>query len=377
MTSRSASQSMGDVLARQNGVGPGFDLLRLGLALLIFCGHCKWLAGTGHAPALAADFHDLTMRGWSGLRRPVQVGLVPMFFALSGFLVTASALRVREVHRFLALRALRIFPALTVEVMLSALLLGPLLTALTLDAYVQDRAFFTYFGNILGFVQFELPGVFLSNPVPKIVNANLWTLPAEFYCYLVTALAMAAGAMFDRRMMTICFAAVTAAAVAASLAFGYGVTMTHAATPVVVYYFFAGSMFYHWREHIPCNARLFALAAVMGYGLLYFRGTVFLAPLPVVYTTVYIGLANLPPIPFLKNCDYSYGIYLYGFPITQALVAVYPGFHGQGWLLIVVAGLLTACFAAFSWHLIEAPMLTLKKYIPRARAPAGGALQPG
>lgn len=368
---------MGAVLDRQNGVGPGFDLLRLGLAVLIFCGHCKWLAGTGHIPSFAAEIQDLTVRGWSGLRRPLQVGLVPMFFALSGFLVTASALRVREVHRFLALRALRIFPALTVEVLLSAMLLGPLLTALTLDAYFYDRSFFTYFGNILGFVQFELPGVFLANPVPRVVNANLWTLPAEFYCYLVAALAMVTGVMFDRRTMTICFAAITAAAVVASFAFGFGVTPTHAATPVVVYYFFAGAMFYHWREHIPCNAVLFAIAALAGYGFLYVRETVFLAPLFVVYATVYIGLANLPPIPFLKNCDYSYGIYLYGFPITQALVAIYPGFQGNGWLLIVAAGLLTTCFAAFSWHLIEAPMLTLKKYIPRARAPAGGALQPG
>ena len=155
-----ARHSFGEVLDRQKGMSAGFDVLRWGLALLIFYGHCKWLAGSGAITVPVEAVATLADRGWAGWRRPFQVSLVPMFFALSGFLVTASALRVREVSSFLILRALRIFPALAVEVMLSALVLGPLLTVLVLSDYFAHWSFWRYFGNIVGFVSFDLPGVF-------------------------------------------------------------------------------------------------------------------------------------------------------------------------------------------------------------------------
>ncbi|MEZ5816325.1 MAG: acyltransferase [Hyphomicrobiaceae bacterium] len=371
-----SGESVGTILDRQKGMSAGFDILRWGLALLIFYGHCKWLAGSGPITMPAEVAGSLAERGWSGLRRPFQVSLVPMFFALSGFLVTASALRVREVGGFLTLRALRIFPALTVEVLLSALLLGPLLTAMALSDYFTSTSFFRYFGNILGFVSFELPGVFAENRTTNIVNANLWTLPGEFYCYLVTALLMATGQMFDRRAFTRAFAIATAAAVVASLGFGFGLSPTTASTPLLVYYFFTGCLFYHWRQEIPRNGRLFMLAALAAYGLLLWQPSAFIAPLFVVYVTVYLGLFHHAWIAGLRKFDYSYGIYLYGFPITQALLALWPSFHGHGRLLAVVAGATTLAFAAASWHLIEQPMLSLKKRF-LAKRPSNGPGKPG
>ncbi len=361
-----SQQSFGQVLDTQKGFGAGFDVLRWVLAFAIFYGHCKFLAGPGLPRLSGGVIGTLTERGWMGFRRPFQVSLVPMFFALSGFLVTASALRVREVSKFLTLRSLRIFPALTVEVVLSALILGPALTALTLRGYGSNHLFLSYFGNILGFVQFRLPGVFINNPVSGIVNANLWTLPGEFYCYLISALAMSTGLIFNRKHCTIAFAIVSAVSIFASLTFGYGITETTASTPVLVYYFFTGCLFYQWRHSIPRDARLFAVAAVLAYGFFYFRQTVYLAPLPAVYMTIYLGLFHHDKLSALRKADYSYGIYLYGFPITQALLAVAPGLQGHGNWLLILATPLTLCFAAFSWHVIEAPMLKLKSVISRS-----------
>ncbi len=370
MFTASNQQTFGSTIESRKNFGAGFDLLRWGLAALIFVGHCKWLAGSG-VPKLTPDVaHALVQQGWAGFRRPIQVSMVPMFFALSGFLVTASALRVREVRNFLTLRSLRIFPALTVEVMLSALVLGPLLTTLALSDYVSDPAFARYFGNIIGFVSFDLPGVFTRNHVPGVVNANLWTLPAEFYCYLVTAVMMATGLMFDRKTFTILFAVATSLAIAASLLFGFGLSNTTAATPLVVYYFFAGSLVYQWRDSIPRDARLFILAAAVSYGLLLFHQTAFIAPLAVVYVTVYLGLCHHEKLGVLRNADYSYGIYLYGFPITQAVLALVPELQGHGNWLALIAGTLTIFFAALSWHLIEAPMLKLKSRLTGGRKTA-------
>jgi peptidoglycan/LPS O-acetylase OafA/YrhL len=360
---RTTSSSIGQALERQNGVSAGFDVLRWVLAFLIFYGHCKWLAGSGLPKISGEVAGTLAERGWSGYRRPFQVSLVPMFFALSGFLVTASALRVAEVKTFLTLRSLRIFPALTVEVVLSALILGPALTVLTIGDYVTDRSFLTYFGNILGFVQFELPGVFASNPVPGIVNSNLWTLPGEFYCYLISAFAMWTGLMFNRKIFTVAFAIVTVASIVASFTIGYGMSFTTVSTPVLVYYFFTGCLFYLWRDFIPRDARLFAVAVLAAYALLYHRETVYLAPLAVVYVTVYLGLFHHDKLTVLRKADYSYGIYLYGFPITQALLAVIPELQGHGNWLLLLATPLTLTFAALSWHTIEAPMLKFKSRI--------------
>ena len=75
---------------------------------------------------------------------------------------------------------------------LSALVLGPLLTTLPLSKYFTDPQFFRYFGNIVGWITFYLPGVFQQND-PPIVNINLWTLPSEFDCYVITAALMSFG----------------------------------------------------------------------------------------------------------------------------------------------------------------------------------------
>lgn len=368
------TRTFGAALDAQKGLSAGFDVLRWGLALLIFYGHCKWLAGSTSTAAVSealAALPTLADRGWSGWRRPLQVALVPMFFALSGFLVTASALRVREVGHFLTLRALRIFPALTVEVFLSALVLGPLLTALAFSDYFANAAFFRYFGNILGVVAFDLPGVFTGNKVTNIVNASLWTLPGEFYCYLIAALVMGTGVMFDRSKFTGLFAAASVALVGLSLVTGFGLTTTFASTPLLVYSFFAGCLVYHWRHEIPKHPVLFLVAGGASYVLLLKPELMFLAPLPLAYVTVYLGLHHHPRLGGLRKLDYSYGIYLYGFPITQAVLAVAPSFHGHGNWLAVVAGLITLVFAAASWHAIEQPMLQLKSRLtPRRRSEA-------
>jgi peptidoglycan/LPS O-acetylase OafA/YrhL len=120
-------------LARHRGEGPGFGLMRLTLATLIFFVHARSLA----ALAVAVPGQDTKaalagLVGWTGPTRPFYVAMVPMFFTLSGFLVTGSAFRVRATSTFLAFRALRIFPALSVEITLSALFLGPIFTTLPL-----------------------------------------------------------------------------------------------------------------------------------------------------------------------------------------------------------------------------------------------------
>src|SRR3954471_1056593 len=121
-----------DILKVHNGNGPGFDALRLLLAVWVFTLHAMFICeGAEAAEAFAADpIHKL-------LVKPV----LPMFFIVSGYLVAGSAIRTRAVSTFLLFRTLRIAPALIVEVTLCALVLGPCLSEKNLSEYFSDPLF--------------------------------------------------------------------------------------------------------------------------------------------------------------------------------------------------------------------------------------------
>lgn len=371
--------TFGSVLARHRGIGPGFDVLRLALALIIFATHVKWIVGPGQLAvdpsvdnAAALAFLRASVADWTGVSR-LKVALLPMFFALSGFLVMGSAVRTRALSTFMAHRVLRLIPALAVEVVLSAVVLGAVLTRLPLAEYYAHREFLAYFANIAGIVHYTLPGVLEHSPVPRIVNENLWTLPAELYCYLIAALLMLTRLLHDRTRLTVAVALATVA-----LAVAHGVTgMSDARGPypahLIVYYFCVGVLFFHWRDHVPARP-LLALAVVPAAMLLVaFDATAYLAPVFLAWCTIFVGMLPLRGVPLVSSGDYSYGIYLYGFPITQALVALFPWFTGRVLSLGLAATALTLLFAAGSWHLVEKHVLRLKRRLPEGWFPTGRA----
>ena len=140
----------------------------------------------GHSFIISGDTVEDKLLPW-GIDNVIGYSVLPIFFALSGFLVAASLVRTRSMPIFLGLRGLRILPALLVEITLSALLLGPLLTGFSLRDYYTGTEFFQYFLNCIGYIHYHLPGVFLTHPVPRTVNGSLWTVPYEAKCYLALA----------------------------------------------------------------------------------------------------------------------------------------------------------------------------------------------
>lgn len=355
----------GEILRANTGEGPGFNALRLALSLLILGAHSGWVAGMGSS-------HD-----WVGLQGLFRLSLVPAFFALSGFLVTGSALRTGAVRPFITLRFIRIVPALLVEVTLSALVLGPIFTTYLLSDYFHDIRFLEYFGNVVGRIRFELPGVFETNPLPNTVNQNLWTLKPEFYCYILMALMIFFGIVRNRLLFAALVAVLTLAATIAAYQFGFGVTPGNYHWTVVVFYFFAGCIYFQWRDHLKMHWLLFlgslgaSLVLMSGDRELAFLVTPFLT-----YCVVYIGLLPLKLPEAIRKLDVSYGIYLYGFPIQQALIAKLDVLHGDGLLLFLVSTPLVIGFALLSWLFIEKPFLRVKRYVLGNRPPPASPPQP-
>lgn len=381
--------SIGEELDKQGGLGPGFDRLRLVLAGLVVLVHSVRVT-QGPRNSYGAAWLAAEM-------------IVPMFFVLSGFLVTASAHR-HPPGRFFANRFLRIYPALAVCVLGSALILGPMVTTLSLHEYFSARSFYRYFLLLAGKAYFDLPGVFESSPDAGMVNVSLWTVRWEIGCYAAVGLAVAAGALRRKRVAaTLLVAIILLPSVVflgahAALQFP-GTEWSDAARkliapheqffvdtiprPVltlrefshwflvvvagwnfkVVPFFAAGALAYVLRYRIPSSSPLFLL---MVLGLL--LGGVLLkeewngpliylgACLPTVYFVLRVGLSHWPRLPLLDRGDYSYGVYLFGFPIQQ-LIALAGWDQRQWWLNSLISLPLALLVAAVSWHLVEYPIL--------------------
>ena len=350
--------SLADRVAATGGRSAGFDYLRIGLAVAIVCWHSILLCYGGAVEQAI----------WRSAWRPLPSAILPVFFALSGFLVAGSLERCPTLISFFGLRILRILPALAVEITLSALLLGPLLTQVPLREYFASPIFHAYFLNILGDIQYTLPGLFPANPKPEIVNGQLWTIPFELQCYLALGLLGLIGAIRRRALLLGAMALLQAIAIwhAFSKTDPTGGAVTGS---VLVMSFLAGVTLYVYRDRIPWSAPLGLAAALATAVLLSVPNGEYAVAFPAAYLTVYAGLLNPRKIPVIFKGDYSYGIYLYGFPLAQAFVSLGPGTRHWYWYMLAV---LPACalVACISWTRVEKPALRLRRYLPGLEARA-------
>lgn len=346
------SPSIDSYTSSIKGFTSGFDYLRFVLSLSVLIWH-SYSVVVGASGAL-----DVA-REWSGY---ITWWILPMFFSLSGFLVAASLNRTPTIRKFLWLRLIRIYPALTVEVLLSAVVLGALITTVPLQQYFTDPLFLKYLLNTIGWIHFELPGVFVDNPFPNIVNVSLGTVPAEQKCYILLAgLAFVTLTKRPRLLMMLFIAATIVFSIATFYMDLPGRYPANARSPHLVSFFLAGVLLNLCKEFVPFSKVLFVLSALVGALFLYSDHYIFLASLPVAYVTVWLGLQQPKKIPVVMDGDYSYGIYLYAAPIQQA-VWHWTEFGRTYAGNIILTIIFVSMFSVFSWHVIEKPMLRFKKY---------------
>ncbi|RBP77907.1 peptidoglycan/LPS O-acetylase OafA/YrhL [Rhodobacter sp. 140A] len=332
----------------------GFDYLRICLSACVVIYHS---VVTSYGPAAQAALGNT-------LWKPFVAAILPMFFALSGFLVAGSLVRTKTLGGFLGLRAIRIFPALAVETFLSALILGALFTSLPLKEYFTAPLFFRYFLNILGEPQFHLPGVFENLPTTK-VNGQLWTVPFELFCYLALAGLAIIGATKRRIIIPVAAVFLTVVGITKDYYSSPGdVAETTGAIPgyLLVVSFLCGVAIFMYRDEIRWNAKLGLICSVLALVLFLVPYGQFPAAFLISYTTIWIGLSNPHKVFLLKGADYSYGIFLYGFVIQQTYMYLLPD-HRFWWLNILLSLPTAAAFAAFSWHIVEKPALKLRSKI--------------
>jgi peptidoglycan/LPS O-acetylase OafA/YrhL len=288
---------------------------------------------------------------------------------ISGFLVAASRERSATIGSFLHKRALRILPGFTLVCLLSVFVLGPALTVLPLDAYFDHPQARIYFVNLTMFdVQLALPGVFGGNVYPHAVNGSTWTLPIECFMYLL----LAVGGILLRyrwRMLAVALAAIVAfhstrsSGPAAARTCGRRCRVLHRQVRDLLC---AGNLRLPVaRTSCRCRrsrrsfcGRRVRVAQHGGGDRAVHAGAV-------VFDAGRRGAAVAVLTGFGRWGDFSYGMYLFAFPVQQTIVH----FAGPGLsqpLNIAICFGVTLCLAALSWHLVERPALELKSS-PRPR----------
>jgi peptidoglycan/LPS O-acetylase OafA/YrhL len=328
----------------------GFDYLRIGLALSVIFVH-SFLQDVQHAYIL--NFFGIYV-----------VQIVPMFFALSGFLVASSLERCKSLVSFVGLRVFRIFPALVVEVFVSALIIGPIFTTLPLKDYFGNHTFHVYFWNLIGHIHYYLPGVFEDHKISQ-VNGQLWTVPWELMCYISISIIAIIGAYRYKLFFTCVlvfaylFEAFRYAADAKPLEVATG--------EICLLSFLCGLWLYRHRDSIALSKPLFALSAAALLVVYLVPGAIRFTALPTAYATVCIGLTNPVRSRILATGDYSYGIYLYGYAVQQSIFAISPAFNDWRLALLACAPA-TIALAVVSWHFIERPFLSKKAVVGKVEA---------
>jgi len=304
---------------------------------------------------------DATWHFFPWFIQPFCWTLVPAFFSLSGFLVSASLLRT-TIPAFIGLRVLRIFPALIVEVCLSALILGPLLTQLPISDYFVNGRLHAYFYNLVGYIHYDLPGVFTHNPYPIAVNGSLWTVPFELQCYVLLVGIGLLGLTRRWCLMILVLAISTLYLVADNYQSG---VIPFNDGRMLVLDFIAGVVIYSLGDVVPLRIYYFVALLAVSLSTLNTNYFVYVAPLPTAYCTAYLGLLQPRQIKLVASGDYSYGIYLYAFPLQQTVVCLTP-VSLRIWLVnAAFSVVLVSVFATLSWHFIEKPTLGLKRYLKR------------
>jgi peptidoglycan/LPS O-acetylase OafA/YrhL len=328
----------------------GFDGLRLVAASMVIFGHAFALTGQAAIPAfLGSGIHAIGVK---------------TFFVISGYLITRSWQSDPNLLHFWIKRLLRVMPGLIAVCLVTIFVLGPLTTVLPLSDYFRNSQTFGYLWNIALHPQYELPGVFEENVFPRAVNGSLWTLPVEIamYCgvplfvglyrpaarFVVPAVAclLLAGSIYFLRI-----------APPTDLISFWG--MNWIPTLDIDYYFYAGASIAVLRLDRFGNP-LIAVA------LLVASNWIFSGPVPnelalavtLPYLVISLGKTKSALLRRLEGNDFSYGVYLYGFPVQQTVVH----FVGAQSALFNVAVSLSiaAVLGVISWFVVEKRALAFK-----------------
>jgi peptidoglycan/LPS O-acetylase OafA/YrhL len=328
-------------------------MLRLFAAVSVIWGHALPL--TGDKFATDAVFEITGFDSLAGFA-------VKFFFFLSGLLIGNSLLSRASPRDFIRARFFRIWPALAGFVVIFALFVAPFFSRLSPGQYFLSLETWGYLlSNLvtspaLGSIQssftiWDLPGVFETHPLTAI-NGSLWTIPYEVFCYATVFVIWYSAPKLRKIFLFGAFLSLIMVHFAPGFAFVDG------SRTLLLLLFYSGIGASLIQSKILLRVKLYVPLVAINILL---WGTA-LGQLT-FYVLVFLLLVHLSASRLFRTIrlpgDYSYGVYIWGWPLQQMLVA-------SGQIDSILANqVITTCLAlgigAVSWHLIEKPAIDFAK----------------
>jgi len=293
---------------------------------------------------------------------------VDIFFVSSGYLIAASLMSSKNIFRFAWARFLRIYPGLIVATVLTVVFIGVFISTEDASRYFQDRSTWKFSiknsALLLG-IEYSLPGAFTHTPAAYAVNGSLWTLPKELLMYAIFAgVWLVAGLLFrlfalNRKLVFKVLVSITLVGALCVYLFGLKEFIEDSNTRLLTAFTF-GAFISLFRGRLPANPGLvILLAAAILLSSLDKRSFFFVYTLLFPYLVICCALLPVWRLKeFNRLGDYSYGLYVYAFPIQQVIMTFLKGIQPE--TLFGIAFLATSTLAVMSWHVVEKPALSLK-----------------
>jgi len=346
------------VFARNN-----FDLIRLFAATQVAICHSAEML----SPALAQTWPIRLLGLFPG---------VPIFFFISGYLISRSFERSGTLGRYAQNRALRIFPGLQVCLLIN-------LIAVMATGYFNQVG--ASFSDVLllylakgSFLQFYNPD-FMRGFGDGVLNGSLWTICVELQFYVLIPITYLLflkkpGARTNLILLVLILVSLTCNRVLYDLQQVYSQSVLWKLFRVTflpwIYMFLIGVWIqrnFHLVERLLARVSFpvallgyIALAATLHFGFAWRvdNGVGPLLALP-LFCTILLGAYTRPWLAdrLLHGNDISYGIYIYHMPVVN--MALYYKYAAGGVTLFSVL-VISLGLAIASWLLVERPCLRRK-----------------
>lgn len=285
-----------------------FNAIRFFCCLIVIIGHCLDISHTKFAYRNFIDMHIS----------------VCVFFILSGFWVTKSFFSAENLKSYAIKRIKRLLPMYYLSVFLFAIICS-FYSELGVKNYFFNSNFYKYlFWNsiFLNFMCPSLPDVFNS----VAINGALWTIKVEIGFYIILPVLIYILRKLDSlKKQNIFLIIIYVLSVIWNIGLNYlskilpiPSQLSHQ-LPGFMSYFVMGMIFlFNWQKLISLK-NYFIIPSLIIFSLHYVTKTEILMPLSLTMIVMFIGKS----FSFLKKIgypvDYSYGMYLFHFPLINIL----------------------------------------------------------
>ena len=335
-----------------------WNSIRLFLAALVIYGHSFAISPDGKSQ----DLFIWITRGitWSG-----DLAVIAFFF-ISGMFITQSTLSSPSPFQFIKKRIYRIYPALLLCLLVNTFVLVPIFN----PGVMRFSELIHYcFQNSLAITNEHFVQNVWTSHADKSLNGVLWSITLEVRLYFVLfvffALLFCLRKMSKKSMLffqVILFLCIVLVPDNTFLLGSEPSSLGNPVFPLHVCIFLSGGIFSLLNVNSRAVAALFLCSSLIwifagkSFNSIYFLYISVIALLLLV--SIWKRLQWINP----KNY-YSYGLYLWGWPIQQCIKAFQDkGYVPSGTIYNFICSFIVAMgFAYLSWHLLEKHALTRAK----------------